>query len=118
MKAVQGTPPATLFPAKNYVMELQGEPHMIRIPRAGKYSDLDPDYFGVDAGEYNVASKDGMAVDMNMLSRILFATKQYPDLGFDQFFVINTIAVKDDNVIIVGQVVRALAPIKEEQPEG
>jgi hypothetical protein len=118
MEAVQGTPPAALFPAKNYVMELQGQQHMIKVPRKGKYSDLDPDFFGDNAGEFRVTRADGMAIDMNMLSRILFATKQYPDLGFDQFFVINTIAVKGEDVIVVGQVIRALAPVKEGQSEG
>ena len=116
MRAVTGTPPPALFPAKNYVMQTPDENrgHVLKVPRVGSYHELDPEFFDEDAGVFQVVSEDGAIVDMTTLTRVLFATRQYPSLEFDQFFVINNIAIRGDEVWIIGQQVRVLAPVAEE----
>jgi hypothetical protein len=120
MKAIQGTPPPSFFPAKNYVMQMDDEHkgHIIKLPRKGKYKDLDPEFFTEEDGEFQIVSDEGFALNMNVLTRVMFATKQYPDLNFDQLFVPHSIVVRADEVIVIGQEVRMLAPVEQDEKKG
>jgi hypothetical protein len=105
-KLVQGTPPLSLFPAKNYVFKVSDEHYVIRIPRKGNYHELAPDIFDEAAGEFNVFDEQTGIMFLPSISKILFATKKYPDLKFNQFFVPYSLFFEgDDEVLISGQVV-------------
>jgi hypothetical protein len=106
-KVMRGTPPAVLLPANNYVFKVLNDHHVTEIPRRGKYSDIAPDFFKEDAGEFDILSDTGILY-MPAITKVLFATKKYPDLKFNQLFIPHTFKIEDDKVIIVGQVIELL----------
>lgn len=112
---VKGTPPAVLMPARNYVFKLPEENHVLEIPLNGNYHDLDSEFFPEDAGEFHVFHND--IINMPVVTKVLFATKQYPALEFNQFFVIHGIKVLPENLMLVGQIVDMMLVKKDEVQE-
>jgi len=110
-KAV-GTPTALLLPARNYKFVVFNEEYKITIPRKGKYVDLDPEMFSEDDGEFEVLQSiqdkkgnDAKFIYIPELSKLLFATGQYPALDDTQAFVPLALIVKEEGVEIIGQLI-------------
>lgn len=98
-----GTPTAVLLPSRNYYFKSSTETYKITIPRAGKYHDIDPEFFSEDEGEFNLLSNDTMY--MPSITKVLFATKQYPDLKSNQLFAPIALKFNEDTVDIFGQII-------------
>lgn len=108
-----GTPTAVLLPARNYKFKVFQEDYTITIPKKGKYVDLDPDMFTEDDGEFDFASYDRSkrhhTIYLPALSKILFATNQYPKMEDTQAFTPIALVVKQDTVDIVGNLIEMIA---------
>ena len=103
-KLMKGTPPIAFLPAKNYIFKITEEYYVIELPRHGSYIDLDPEFFTEEDGSFDILGENGILYTPS-LTKVLFATKQYPNLKFNQFFVPVTIKFNEDKVILVGQIV-------------
>ena len=116
---VKGTPPPVLLPAKNYIFKLPEDRHTLVIPRQGKYSDLDPEFFSEDDGHFNVFNEETQILLMKDAIKVLFATRQYPDMNFNQFFVIEGCKIQENEVIIIGHIIDMMIPVenKDENKE-
>lgn len=115
-KFIKGTPPLALFPAKNYIFKV-GENYIIRLPRKGNYHELAPEVFEEDAGEFNIYDEETKILYLPSITKVLFASSQYPDLNFNQFFVPYSLKFEDDEVVIVGQVIDMLIGQKTDKEE-
>ena len=106
---VVGTPTSMMLPARNYKFSVQDQEYSITIPRKGKYVDLDDKMFPEEDSEFNVmvySRKDkAQVVYLPHLSRIMFATSQYPDLKDTQAFTPIALIIKKDTVEIVGNII-------------
>ena len=108
-QSVVGTPTTMMLPARNYKFRVYSNEFNITIPRKGKYVDLDSEMFTEEDGEFNLmqySRKDkAQVVYLPDLSRVLFATSQYPDLKDTQAFTPVALVVKKDTVEIVGTII-------------
>lgn len=110
---ILGTPTLMLLPARKYAFSVSEQEYTIKIPRKGKYKDLDPAFFTDEDGEFNILSKSRDKDIENILytpsvSKVLFATAQYPDLKDDEAFTPMAIVVKKDEVEIIGHVIKMI----------
>ncbi len=120
-KYIKGTPPLALLPAKNYIFKIGEENYVIRLPRKGSYHEIAPEFFKEDAGEFNIYDEESKVLYLPSITKVLFASGQYPDMKFNQFFVPYSIKFEGEEVVIVGQVIDMLLgqiPKKEEEKEG
>ena len=101
---VEGVPSMVMMPARPYTFELEDSMFMIKIPRKGRYVDLDSEFFDADLGEFNILDDNGVLY-LPSIIKVLFACKKYPDLKDDQVFVPISLKFEEDEVSIVGQVV-------------
>lgn len=106
---VVGTPTLMLLPARNYKFKVYEQDYSVTIPRKGKYVDLDGEMFTEEDGDFNImqySRKDkAQVVYLPDLSRVMFATSQYPDLKDTQAFTPIALVIKKDTVEIVGNVI-------------
>jgi len=111
-KKVVGTPTMMMLPARNYTFNVADEYHSIILPRKGKYVDFDDKLFTEEDGEFNlmyhVNEETGYVLFLPSLSKVMFATSQYPDLNSDQAFVPVTIIVRKDEIEVVGSIIQML----------
>jgi hypothetical protein len=105
-----GTPTMVLLPAANYVFRVLKGEHKITVPRKGFYKELDSDAYGDGDGEFSLFDEKNKVMYMPAISKILFATKQYPDLEPNYLFAPIALVFKKDEVDIIGQVVEMLEP--------
>jgi len=108
-----GTPTMMLLPARKYSFTVSEQEHSIKIPRKGKYNVLDPEFFTEEDGGFNILSKSGdkdieSILYFPSISKVLFATSQYPDLKDDEAFTPMALVVTKDAVEIIGHVVKML----------
>jgi hypothetical protein len=106
---VVGTPTLMLLPARNYKFKVYDQDYSVTVPRKGKYVDLDDKMFTEEDGDFNImqySRKDkAQVVYLPDLSRVMFATSQYPDLKDTQAFTPIALVIKKDTVDIVGNVI-------------
>ena len=102
----KGTPSMALMPARNYEFKMEGK-HKIVVPIKGNYVDIDPEFYSEEDGAFDLFL-DGRTFNILELSKVLFATKKYPNLEPSQLFLPTLIAVVDDNVEIFGQVIEMM----------
>lgn len=105
-----GTPTIALLPARNYYFKVYGK-HKITIPRKGTYHELAPDFFSESDGEFNLLDEKNAVMYLPALSKILFATAQYPDLKDGELFAPIALKFNADTVDIYGQIIGMLAPL-------
>ena len=105
-----GTPTIALLPARNYYFKVYGK-HKITIPRKGIYHELDPNFFSEADGEFNLLDEKNAVMYLPAISKILFATAQYPDLKDGELFAPIALKFNKDTVDIYGQIIGMLAPI-------
>jgi len=118
-KYIQGTPPAVMLPAKNYVFKINKEHFVIDLPRKGTYHEVAPEFFDEEAGEFHIFDEESKVLYMPAITKVLFAAAKYPDLKFNQFFAPYSIKIEEDTVSITGQVIDMMLPVKEDgTPEG
>jgi len=108
-----GTPPMLLLPAKEYKFRIDDNNYIIELPRRGSYHDLSPDIFSIEDGEFNILDEQSNTLYTPSITKVLFATGKYPDLGFNQFFVPYSISFKEELVVLVGQIISMIPNIKE-----
>ena len=113
---MRGTPPAVLPPARNYKFKVMTDHHIIEIPRRGKYSDLAPDFFKEESGEFDILSDNG-TLYLPSITKVLFAVKKYPNLTDSQLFVPLTFHFNEDSVSIIGQVIEMVLEDAVEEGE-
>lgn len=106
---VVGTPTLMMLPARNYKFRVSDQEFTVTVPRQGKYVDLDNELFDEEDGEFNLmqnSKKDNaQVVYLPALTKILFATAQYPDLEDTQAFTPIALVIKKDKVDIVGKLI-------------
>ena len=106
---VVGTPTPMMLPARNYKFSVYDKEYKITIPRKGKYVELDDEMFTEEDGDFNImqySRKDrAHMLYLPDLSRILFATSQYPDLKDNQAFTPIALVIKTNTVEIVGNLI-------------
>lgn len=109
-EAQVGTPTMVLLPARNYYFKVSEEEYTITIPRSGKYHDIDPEFFSEEEGEFNLFEGRSKVMFMPAITKVLFATKKYPNLEANQLFAPLALVFKKDTVDIIGQTVEMLDP--------
>lgn len=106
---VVGTPTLMMLPARNYKFRVHDQEYTVKVPRKGKYVDLDKDMFSEEDGEFDFlqySRKDkSYIMYLPNLSRVLFATSQYPDLEDNQAFTPIALVIKKDEVEIIGNLI-------------
>jgi len=111
-KKVIGTPTMMMLPARNYTFKVFDENYSITLPRKGKYKDFDNNLFSEEDGAFNimdyVGEETGHVLFIPSLSKVLFATSQYPDLEDDQAFVPMALIIRKEEVEIVGNIIQMI----------
>ena len=105
-----GTPTMVLLPANNYLFKVFKEEHKITIPRKGVYTEIDPELYNEKDGEFMILDEKSKIMYIPSISKVLFATKKYPDLKPNQLFAPIGIIFKKKTVDIIGQVIEMLEP--------
>ena len=105
-EVLQGMPSMALLPAKQFAFNVSADRYMFKFPNKGKFSDIDSEFFGGDASEFEVCSEGN--VNISIVTKLLFATKQYPELEPNQLFCPINFTVEEDEVTMYGQVVTML----------
>ena len=109
-KSTFGTPTMVLMPSRNYHFKIKKGEHKITIPRAGKYAELAPEIFNEKDGEFSLYDEKNKVMYLPAISKVLFATIQYPDLKSNELFAPIALVFNEDSVDIIGQVVEMLPP--------
>jgi hypothetical protein len=108
-KDAVGTPTVMMLPARNYKFKVSDKDYSVTIPRHGKYADLDNQMFSEEDGEFNLmqySRKDkAHIIYLPTLTKVLFATSQYPDLENTQAFTPIALIIKKDTVDIIGNLI-------------
>jgi hypothetical protein len=99
---ISGVPTMLMLPARNYKFKVVLDECEIRIPRAGTYKDLAPDFFNEESGQFNIM--DGNVFYFPSITKVLFATGKYPDLPYNQVFAPVAAVVEESDIVIIGQV--------------
>ena len=102
----------TLMPAKSNIFLADDKMYLITIPRKGKYKDIDPDFFDENAGSFDILN-DKNIIFLPDITKVLFATKQYPDLKENQLFVPISLKFKKTKIDIIGQVIELISDKEE-----
>jgi hypothetical protein len=114
---VVGTPTLLMLPARRYAMKVFKEDFVITIPRKGLYKDLDPKFFNEESGGFDIlrSNEDNTkeVLFIPSLSKVLFATSQYPDLDNDQAFAPIDLVIKEDTIDIIGNIIQMTKENKE-----
>jgi hypothetical protein len=107
VQKVIGTPTMLLLPARHYAFTVSKQEYTLVLPRKGKYADLDSNASEEDGGFEILASdgKLGQTLYIPSISKVLFATKQYPDLKEGEAFSPMAIKFTKDEVIITGYII-------------
>jgi hypothetical protein len=101
-----------MLPARNNTFFTENKKYYtITVPRKGEYTDIDPDFFSEEDGEFDILN-DKDILFLPSITKVLFASKQYPDLADNQLFVPLTLTFREECVDIVGQIVE-LIPSEE-----
>jgi hypothetical protein len=104
---ISGVPTMIMLPARNYKFKVVLNECEIRIPREGKYEDIDPEFFNEESGSFVIL--DDKSLDKKLfffpsITKVLFACKKYPDLPYNQVFAPVAAVIEETDVIIYGQV--------------
>lgn len=106
---VTGTPTTLLLPARNYKFKVFTKEFSIPLPRKGSYTDLDDKMFSEKDGEFEFLyydEEDGSyTVLLPELSKVLFATQQYPAMSNGQAFAPLALIIKEDTVELIGNLI-------------
>lgn len=107
-KTHEGTPTMVLLPARKYHFRVLDEEYKITIPRTGEYDELAPDLFKEEDGAFDILDKESNILYMPAISKVLFATAQYPALESGQLFAPIALIFEEETVDIIGQLIEIL----------
>lgn len=99
-----GTPSMALLPSRHYSFKVTEKRYKITIPRKGTYHEIEPTYFAKEDGQFNLLDEESNVMYLPAISKVLFATKQYPELQSNQLFVPIALKFNKDTVDVYGQV--------------
>lgn len=105
-----GTPTLALLPATNYLFKVHKKEHKITIPRKGVYSEIDPDLYTKEDGEFMLLDEKSSVMYLPAISKVLFAVKKYPDLKPNQLFAPIALVFKKKTVTIIAQIIEMIEP--------
>jgi hypothetical protein len=108
LKLQVGTPSMVLMPARNYAFKVSKEVHTITVPRRGEYSEIEPNLFTKEDGEFELYNSRKRVMYLPAISKVLFATNKYPALEENQLFAPISLVFKKDTVEISGQVINMI----------
>lgn len=107
-----GTPTMVLLPSRKYHFRVSDKEYKITVPKEGKYHDLAPEIFTEEDGAFCLLDKENDVMYLPAISKVLFATEQYPDLANNQLFAPIALVFNESTVDIIGQIVEIL-PVLE-----
>ena len=94
-----------LLPARTNTFFIEDKRYYtVTIPRKGKYTDIDPEFFNESDGSFDILNDENILF-LPSITKVLFAGKQYPDLADNQVFVPLTLKFREEMIDIVGQIV-------------
>ncbi len=106
---VVGTPTMLLLPSRNYKFRVFEKPYSIKIPKKGKYVDLDKKAFTKEDGEFDLLQyseqEQAHILFLPAISKVLFATNQYPDLKDAHAFTPIALVIREDEVEVLGNLI-------------
>jgi hypothetical protein len=102
----QGIPSMALLPSQQFKFNVSKDRYMFKFPNKGTFKELDPEFFAEDDSDYEIM-EEGVA-NISIVTKVLFATKQYPDLEPNQLFCPINFVLEGDDVTMYGQVVTML----------
>jgi len=109
---VIGTPTMLLLPSRNYKFKVSNTQYSVRLPRCGKYSDLDSKLFSDKDGDFDVLLHDDKynadVVLLPNISKLMFVTSQYPDMKDNQAFAPVALIIHEDYVDVVGNLIEMM----------
>ncbi len=100
-----GTPSMVLLPARHFYFKVIDKQYKISIPREGSYNAIDSTYFSKEDGSFNLLDVHNSVLYLPAISKVLFATKQYPNLKQNQLFAPIALKFNSDTVDIYGQII-------------
>lgn len=100
---LQGLPTLALLPARQFTFSVSEDTFMFKMPNKGKFSEVDTEFFAEDPGEFEIFSEGN--VNISILTKVLFATRQYPDMADNQLFCPINFKLDGEEVVIYGQLV-------------
>ena len=110
-----GTPTMVLMPSRNYAFNISDDLYIIKIPRKGSYHEIDPEFFSIEDGEFNLYDSKTNVMFLPAITKVLYATKKYPDLGDHQLFAPMSLKFKKNEVEISGYVIDMLLASEAEE---
>lgn len=106
-KVQTGTPSMVLMPSREHGFTTSEEIYMITVPRKGSYHELDP-IFSEESGEFELYNEETGVLYLPAVSKVLFATRKYPDLKNNQLFMPLSMVFREDVVEISGYILNML----------
>lgn len=98
-----GMPTLALLPAKQFKFNVSKKTFTLKVPNSGRFVDIDAEFFKEDSGSFEIYSEGN--VNISILTKVLFATKQYPDLKGNQIFCPINFKLDGKDILVYGQVV-------------
>lgn len=105
-----GTPTMALLPATNYLFKVHKKEHKITIPRKGVYSEIDPEMYTKEDGEFMLLDEKSSVMYLPAISKVLFAVKKYPKLKPNELFAPIALVFKKKTVTIIAQIIEMVEP--------
>jgi len=106
---VIGTPSALMLPSRNYKFKVYEDGYSIKVPRQGRYVDIDDKAFTKEDGEFKLLqfseSEQADVLYLPALTKVLFATAQYPDMKDTCAFIPLALIFREDEVEILGNLI-------------
>lgn len=107
-KDIIGVPTLAFFPARNYKFKVHEEKHKLIIPRKGSFVELDPNFYSEEDGDFCIIPDDFSWLNVQLITKVLFAAHSYPALEDDQLFCPIHFKFVNDTIEIIGQVLTML----------
>lgn len=105
-----GVPTMCLLPLKNTKFKVVDRVQ-IYLPRGGNYSELAPDIFNAEYGNFDLLNVDGL-LHIPSITTVLLATGKYPQLEANQVFAPATLFFKETELIIDGMILEILSIVQ------
>ena len=100
-----GLPTMCLLPMNKTRFKAIGGLRIV-VPRSGTYNELAPEIFKEESGEFDLLANN--ILYLPAITKVLSATRKYPNLKANQIFSPSALSFEDDKVIIEGMVLEIL----------
>lgn len=109
-----GMPSIGFLPVRQYTFKVSTDSYKLTLPNKGTFKELDPEFFKDIQDESFEIFQDNV-LQLSMLTKVLFAAKQYPELQASQVFCPISIELAGDVVNVFGQVVEFVKEVKTDE---